>query len=70
MIMDRQLLEENVRKYLNSKNKLGGRYGLTISDEKFVPDLINVILVSEIGGQFVAPPEEPVNPGFGNTEVR
>ncbi len=45
--MNDKKLKENLEKYLNSKVTAGGLYGLTISNDSFIPDMIKVIKLSE-----------------------
>lgn len=56
--MDNELLKENFEKYLNSKLHAGGLYGLTISDEDFIPGLVEMVEMSESGKKFDPPAEE------------
>lgn len=40
--MKNKELKKELQKYLDSKSHAGGLYGLTVSDEKFIPGLIRI----------------------------
>lgn len=51
-------LKANLKKFLFSKLHAGGLYGLTISDENFIPELIQVINLSANHKRWDKPVEE------------
>jgi len=60
--MKQDLLKSNITKYLDSKCTAGGLYGLTISNESFVDDLIKVIALTRAGGTFELPKDNNACP--------